>query len=492
MPPRLPGAQARRGRAAVEVVVKNLDGADAKLTMPAAAPLAPRVAAQRANDRGLQLYRERRYDEAEAAFTEALKLQPRFALAANNLGFVYFKRGKPVEAARWFEQAIDMDGSRALAYLNLGDAHLQAGNDAKALAAYTTFVGLAPKHPRVAALQAWIAAPDAAHRPQLPHQLMTMTHFFAAAPARPLCLPPHSACCSRAASASTRRRRQHQQQHAAGRHAAHRGDLGLRARAQAAARAAAGPGQAQRERRRVHHRHARRQARRAVPLGHQHDERDHEHAAGAQPLSRDQHRVQRHRGRRESVAARGRRDGAGAMGPVPRGADGARNRARQVHRAALHHRRHAAQLRHDVPRPVEVRSAAKPEIERKFWFEADPKMLEVARSIRNVDLANCSAGKCLARKPQLVIGGNGVSGQAFMDNMAYREYTYKTFQANVLDMETAAVGMVAYSNGVPYIAFRSLSDLAGGGDGENEMGTFMGIAADNSAKVMLAFLAAWK
>jgi adenosylhomocysteine nucleosidase len=144
------------------------------------------------------------------------------------------------------------------------------------------------------------------------------------------------------------------------------------------------------------------------------------------------------------------------------------------------------------PRPVEVRSAAKPEIVRKFWFEADPKMLEVARSIRNVDLANCNAGKCLARKPQLVVGGNGVSGQAFMDNKAYREYTYKTFQANVLDMETAAVGMVAYSNGVPYIAFRSLSDLAGGGDGENEMGTFMSIAADNSAKVMLAFLAAWK
>jgi len=144
------------------------------------------------------------------------------------------------------------------------------------------------------------------------------------------------------------------------------------------------------------------------------------------------------------------------------------------------------------PRPVEVRSAAKPQIERKFWFEADPKMLEVARGIRNVDLANCGAGKCLPRKPQLVVGGNGVSGQAFMDNKAYREYTYKTFQANVLDMETAAVGMVAYSNGVPYLAFRSLSDLAGGGDGANEMGTFMSIAADNSAKVMLAFLAAWK
>jgi adenosylhomocysteine nucleosidase len=145
------------------------------------------------------------------------------------------------------------------------------------------------------------------------------------------------------------------------------------------------------------------------------------------------------------------------------------------------------------PRPVEVRSAAQPRITRKFWFEADPKMLEVARGLRSVELANCSsAGKCLSRKPQLVVGGNGVSGQAFMDNKAFREYTFKTFQANVLDMETAAVGMVAYSNGVPYIAFRSLSDLAGGGEGENEMGTFMGIAADNSAKVLLAFLSSWK
>ena len=144
------------------------------------------------------------------------------------------------------------------------------------------------------------------------------------------------------------------------------------------------------------------------------------------------------------------------------------------------------------PRPVEVRSAAQPGITKKFWFEADPKMLEVARAIRSVELADCNAGKCLSRKPRLVVGGNGVSGQAFMDNKALREYTFKTFEANVLDMETAAVGMVAYSNGVPYIAFRSLSDLAGGGEGENEMGTFMGIAADNSAKVLLAFLSRWK
>ena len=118
-------------------------------------------------------------------------------------------------------------------------------------------------------------------------------------------------------------------------------------------------------------------------------------------------------------------------------------------------------------------------------------MLNVARSLTQVSLSSCKADQCLKRQPQLVVGGSGVSGSAFVDNAALREYAFTTLQANVLDMETAAVGQVAYSNHVPYIAFRSLSDLAGGGEGANEMVTFMGIAADNSAKVLLAFLAAW-
>jgi len=166
----VPAAAAPAGAAsAVQVVVRNLDGGETKLTAAVDAKLPPRVAAQRANDRGLALYRERRYDEAEAAFTEALKLQPKFALAANNLGFVYFKRQKPVEAARWFEQAIAMDGSRALAHLNLGDALLAAGQDAKALQAYSRFVALAPQHARVGALQAWMADPnDKSKRPVPP------------------------------------------------------------------------------------------------------------------------------------------------------------------------------------------------------------------------------------------------------------------------------------------------------------------------------------
>jgi adenosylhomocysteine nucleosidase len=144
------------------------------------------------------------------------------------------------------------------------------------------------------------------------------------------------------------------------------------------------------------------------------------------------------------------------------------------------------------PLPVNVRSARRSE-EKKFWFEADAQLLALARSVQDTALDACDASKkCLSHTPKVVVGGNGVSGQAFVDNRAFREYVFNTFEANVLDMETAATAMVAYSNGVPFIAFRSLSDLAGGGGAENEMGTFLSIAADNSAKVLLAFLAAWK
>lgn len=144
------------------------------------------------------------------------------------------------------------------------------------------------------------------------------------------------------------------------------------------------------------------------------------------------------------------------------------------------------------PRSVRVRRDGQSDFSRKFWFDVDPEMLQVARSIEDVKLRDCDAqGHCVNHPPRLVVGGNGVSGQAFVDNADFRRYAYRTFDANVLDMESAACAMVAYSNRVPFIAFRSLSDLAGGGPGENEMDVFLHIAADNAAHVLLAFLRAW-
>ena len=130
--------------AAASVTVKDLQGGEQKIVTPGAVPSTTRQMAQRANDRGLQHYKEKQYDQAEAQFTEALKLRPDFALAANNLGFVFYKQEKYREAARWFENTVKMDPSRAIAYLNLGDAYARAGDTAKARAAYKTYLELAP------------------------------------------------------------------------------------------------------------------------------------------------------------------------------------------------------------------------------------------------------------------------------------------------------------------------------------------------------------
>lgn len=132
------------------------------------------------------------------------------------------------------------------------------------------------------------------------------------------------------------------------------------------------------------------------------------------------------------------------------------------------------------------------EPEDRFWFPVDAKLLAVAEAVAaELDLSDCvPENRCLTHDPGIFVGGNGVSGAAFVDNAAFREYAFETFEAQVLDMESAAVAHVAYANDVPFIAFRSLSDLAGGGEGANEMATFMGLASANSAAVVKAFLAA--
>jgi adenosylhomocysteine nucleosidase len=139
-----------------------------------------------------------------------------------------------------------------------------------------------------------------------------------------------------------------------------------------------------------------------------------------------------------------------------------------------------------------VQSARAEGPETKFWFEVDADMLATAEEVAaTLDLPACADdGACLSEPPRVVVGGSGVSGAAFVDNADLREWTFDTFEARVLDMESAAVAHVAYANEVPFIAFRSLSDLAGGGEDANEMGTFLGIAAGNAAAVVRAFLRA--
>jgi adenosylhomocysteine nucleosidase len=144
-----------------------------------------------------------------------------------------------------------------------------------------------------------------------------------------------------------------------------------------------------------------------------------------------------------------------------------------------------------APVGVRIATAANPNPDRQFWFDADPAMIEAAKiAAAKAKFKTCTPqGNCLSHQPKAVVGGNGVTGSAFMDNAKFRQYLFKTFDARVVEMETAAVAMAAHSNGVRFIAFRSLSDLAGGGAAtHNEEETFFALASENAASFTLAFL----
>jgi adenosylhomocysteine nucleosidase len=137
-----------------------------------------------------------------------------------------------------------------------------------------------------------------------------------------------------------------------------------------------------------------------------------------------------------------------------------------------------------------------------FDYAADPAMLDVARKL-SPELDRCGpkahvAGSidpklCVGSQPQLVVGGRGVSGTAFLANAAYRSYLFEQLGARSVDMETAALAHVARANGVPFIAFRSLSDLAGAEGFNADVGALFasGLAEGNASAVTLSFLTAW-
>ena len=119
------------------------------------------------------------------------------------------------------------------------------------------------------------------------------------------------------------------------------------------------------------------------------------------------------------------------------------------------------------------------------FFAVDQTLLEVAKNVKPEFKA------ILGRAPQIKVGGNGASGNSFIDQVEKREWLKETLSAQIVDMESAAVVQVAGINGVPILVVRSCSDLAGGSGSSTareELQEFFGVAADNSASFVLEFL----
>lgn len=124
-----------------------------------------------------------------------------------------------------------------------------------------------------------------------------------------------------------------------------------------------------------------------------------------------------------------------------------------------------------------------------FWVPVNKHYFAVAERVKGLKLGGCVNATCLPRTPMVVRVQRGVSANVFVDNRAYREFLNAKFNATAIDMETAAVALVCHQQKMPFIAFRSLSDLAGGGSAlSNEAAVFATLAAQNAVDVLLRFI----
>eukprot|EP01084_Bolivina_argentea_P135615 238941_1 len=135
---------------------------------------------------------------------------------------------------------------------------------------------------------------------------------------------------------------------------------------------------------------------------------------------------------------------------------------------------------------------------RTHFFEVDEELLNVMKSIEEQienDLIQCIPNdetQCLSHKPLVYTSIEdkdviGLTGDIFVDNAAWRTTLFEFYNAQSIDMETGAVAMVAATNEIPFIAFRSVSDLAGG-DGGDDIAIFLSLAVENSITVLIDFI----
>ncbi|XXF77334.1 polysaccharide deacetylase family protein [Myxococcaceae bacterium GXIMD 01537] len=148
-------AAARGQLAQLETPTAPAAGGTASATPAAPAPTTEVTRQARLrSDRGMELYREKRYPDALVEFLAASALVPNDAQTANNVGFVQYKLGQYAEAQKWLEKTVALDGQRAVAWLNLGDARDKLGRREEAAQAYRRYLELLPAGPAASTVKA--------------------------------------------------------------------------------------------------------------------------------------------------------------------------------------------------------------------------------------------------------------------------------------------------------------------------------------------------
>jgi Tfp pilus assembly protein PilF len=96
---------------------------------------------------GWAYYNKKEYDLAKKYYKDALRIEPKFAIALSGLGKTYIATGRISKATAAFEKAIKNSPNSAELYLDLADAYRLSREYKKAFDAYSKVIELAPDSP---------------------------------------------------------------------------------------------------------------------------------------------------------------------------------------------------------------------------------------------------------------------------------------------------------------------------------------------------------
>ncbi|GMH09113.1 hypothetical protein Nepgr_010953 [Nepenthes gracilis] len=139
-------------------------------------------------------------------------------------------------------------------------------------------------------------------------------------------------------------------------------------------------------------------------------------------------------------------------------------------------------------RPVQLFSNGR-QMEELFWLPIDPYWFNISTRLQELDLQQClNETHCLPNAPKVAYGLKASTADVFLDNGAYSSFLFKEFNISTADEESAAVVMVALSNGVPCVVFRGVSDVAGVDGTLSLAGGLSTLAAINALRVAVEFI----
>lgn len=121
-----------------------------------------------------------------------------------------------------------------------------------------------------------------------------------------------------------------------------------------------------------------------------------------------------------------------------------------------------------------------------LFFPADPVLLAAAQqAAATVALQPFEAGS--EKRTPRIVSGVIVTGDVFVANQAANDDLHRSFGADAVEEEGAAVAQVCWQEHVPYLAIRSISDNANSQTPVN-YARFYTLAAENSARLIEAIL----